>query len=195
MHLIPNTDTVPGSVNKYLLPQERQVITVHLHPASLLGSVGLVIAGLVATLVWGSISKLSPDALLIIWLVWGLLLLHLIWQGFNWLVTYYVVTSFRMLLIKGVLARDVAMVPLARATDLRLRRTTLARILGYGHFILTASGQDQALRNIKFLPYPEQLYLEVCGLIWPDQDSPADLGESGTQEGDEGPAGPPATSS
>ena len=38
------------------------------------------------------------------------------------------------------------------------------RILGFGEFIVESAGQDQAMRNVKFLPYPEQLYLEVCGL-------------------------------
>jgi len=31
VRLTPNTDTVPASVNKYLLPHERQVITVKRH--------------------------------------------------------------------------------------------------------------------------------------------------------------------
>jgi membrane protein YdbS with pleckstrin-like domain len=195
MHLIPNSDTVPDSVNRCLLPQERQVIAVHLHPASLFGPSGVVIAGLAAAVVSSNLSKFSPDARLVIWLVWGLLLLHLIWLTLNWLVSYYVVTAYRMLLIKGVLARDVAMVPLARAADLRLRRTAMGRLLGYGQFILAPSGQDQALRNVKFLPYPEQIYLEVCGLIWPDRDSQPDLGESEEQESSDGPAERPSASS
>jgi Bacterial PH domain len=170
MRLVPNTDTVPASVNRYLLPQERQVITVHLNIASLLGPSSVVIAGLAAAVVLGSMPKFSSHAHLIIWLIWVLLLLHLIWRALNWSVSYYVVTPYRMLLIKGVLARDVAMVPLAMVTRLRLRRTATGRILGYGHFILPIGGQDQAMRNIKFLPYPEQLYLEVCGLIYPDRD-------------------------
>jgi hypothetical protein len=50
MRLVPNTDTVPAKVNRYLLPHERQVITVHQHPAVLIRPifellVGLAIAG------------------------------------------------------------------------------------------------------------------------------------------------------
>ena len=44
----------------------------------------------------------------------------------------------------------------------------MGRILGYGEFILESAGQDQALNKIDHLPYPEQLYLEVCGLIFKD---------------------------
>jgi hypothetical protein len=36
MRLAPNTDTVPAAVNRYLLPHERQVISVHQHPAVLI---------------------------------------------------------------------------------------------------------------------------------------------------------------
>jgi len=48
------------------------------------------------------------------------------------------------------------------------------RILGYGEFIVESAGQDQALSHIKFLPYPEQLYLEVCGLIFKDKGDGSD---------------------
>jgi Bacterial PH domain len=62
------------------------------------------------------------------------------------------------------------MMPLTKVTDMTFQRSTLGRILGYGEFIVESAGQDQALRNIDHLPYPEQLYLEVCGLIFKDKD-------------------------
>ena len=46
MRLAPNTDTVPASVNRYLLPHERQVISVHEHPAVLIAPIALVLLGL-----------------------------------------------------------------------------------------------------------------------------------------------------
>jgi hypothetical protein len=39
-------------------------------------------------------------------------------------------------------------------------------MLGYGTFILESAGQDQALSTVDYIPYPEQLYLEVCSLIF-----------------------------
>jgi hypothetical protein len=44
------------------------------------------------------------------------------------------------------------------------QRSALGRLLGYGEFIVESAGEEQALRTIDFLPYPDQLYLEVCGL-------------------------------
>jgi len=170
MHIVPNTDTVPAAVNKYLLPWERQVITVHRHPAALLAPVGVVVAGLVAALVLSALSVFTGDTLLLIWLIWFLFLLYTLWKVANWSVSYYCITAYRIVAIKGFMARDVAMIPLALTSDLILRRSTMGRVFGYGQFILSSKGQDQGLRNVKFVPYPEQLYLEVCGLIYPDRD-------------------------
>jgi len=43
-----------------------------------------------------------------------------------------------------------------------------------------SAGQDQALRNVKFIPYPEQLYLEVCGLIFKEEE-PKDTNDVATE--------------
>jgi uncharacterized membrane protein YdbT with pleckstrin-like domain len=174
MRLVPNTDTVPASVNKYLLPHERQVITVHQHPAVLIRPifeclVGLAIAG------WLSIAVVhgNRDVLLVIWLVWLILLFRLVGKVIDWSLNYFVVTSQRMLLAQGVITRKVNMMPLTKVTDMSFERSTLGRILGYGRFNLESAGQDQALKIVDYLPYPEQLYLEVCGLIFKDkEDSP-----------------------
>jgi uncharacterized membrane protein YdbT with pleckstrin-like domain len=169
MRLVPNTDTVPASVNKYLLPHERQVITVHQHPAVLIWPIFQVLVGL-AIAGWLSNSIAHGTAVLIIWGLWVLLLARTAVAVWEWTVTYFVVTSQRMLLATGLIIRKVNMMPLTKVTDMSFQRTTTGRVLGYGEFVVESAGQDQALRNVKFLPYPEQLYLEVCGLIFKDKD-------------------------
>ena len=42
----PHADNVPAQVNRYLLPHERQVITVHQHPAVLIKPIAFLLAGL-----------------------------------------------------------------------------------------------------------------------------------------------------
>ena len=54
------------------------------------------------------------------------------------------------------------------------QRSAMGQLLGYGEFILESAGQDQALRNVDYIPYPEQLYLEVCGLIFKDTEESPD---------------------
>jgi uncharacterized membrane protein YdbT with pleckstrin-like domain len=169
MRLVPNTDTVPASVNRYLLPHERQVITVHQHPAVLIRPifevlVGLAIAGWLTTV----FAKNNGTAVLVIWILWGIVFLRLAVKVFEWGETYFVVTSQRFILATGLLTRKVNMMPLSKVTDMSFQRSTMGRILGYGEFILESAGQDQALNKVDHLPYPEQLYLEVCGLIFKD---------------------------
>jgi uncharacterized membrane protein YdbT with pleckstrin-like domain len=175
MRLVPNTDTVPASVNRYLLPHERQVITVHQHPAILIRPIFEVLIGLaIAGWLSNSVANGNGTVLLVIWIIWGLVFLRLVVKVFEWAETYFVVTSQRFLLATGIVTRKVNMMPLAKVTDMSFQRSAMGRILGYGEFILESAGQDQALTNVGYLPYPEQLYLEVCGLIFKDKEESPD---------------------
>ena len=170
IRVVPN-ETVPASVYRVLLPHERRVITVRFHPAILIGPVawtlaGLAVAGLLSTLV-----HLDGTVLLIIWLAWLVLVVRLLFYIYQWLEDYFVVTSARLLLATGVFRKTVNMMPLTKVVDMRFERSPIGRLLGYGTFIVESAGQDQALRQINHLPYPEQLYIEVCGLIFKDPGS------------------------
>jgi len=175
MRLVPNTDTVPPSVNRYLLPHERQVITVHQHPAVLIRPIFEVLVGLaIAGWLTNALSHVDGAIIIGIWVLWGLLLLRLAVKVFEWSETYFVVTSQRMLLATGLIAKKVNMMPLTKVTDMSFQRSSMGRILGYGEFIVESAGQDQALSHVDHLPYPEQLYLEVCGLIFKDKEESPD---------------------
>src|SRR5579859_7337078 len=99
----PQADNVPATVNKYLLPHERQVITVHQHPAVLIKPIAFLLAGL-ALAGWLSLEVAhgNTDAIIGIWAAFGVLLLWAIGQIVNWSVDYFVVTSQRMLLTQGI---------------------------------------------------------------------------------------------
>jgi membrane protein YdbS with pleckstrin-like domain len=169
----------PVAINKYLLPREVQVATVRQHPAMLIPAsaqtlVGLLIAGILSATVLHGIAGV------VLWLLWLLLLLRLVWKILNWSVDYFVVTTERLLLTRGFLTRQINMMPLTKVTDMSFRRSFAGRILGYGEFIVESAGQDQALRNVEFIPYPEQLYLLICGMLFP---SSADDMEDGDTPG------------
>ena len=173
--LAPNTDTVPASVNRYLLPHERQVISVHQHPAVLIGPIFWVLLGLaVAGWLSNAVAHGNTTFILVIWILWSILLLRLAWKILEWSLTYFVITSQRLLLSQGFLIRRVDMMPLTKVTDMSFNRSARGQILGYGEFVVESAGQDQALRHIEYLPYPEQLYLEVCGLIFKETDASPD---------------------
>ena len=172
MRLISPGANPPSDVGKYLLPHEHEVITVRKHPAVLLAPVAWAVLGLiVAALLSDTLFRHSSTLTWIVWGVWGLVFLRLLWAAANWAVDYFVITSRRFIETSGLFARNVAMMPLAKVTDMTFERSPLGRLLGYGTFILESAGQDQALSRVDHIPYPEQLYLEVCALIFPQKDS------------------------
>lgn len=170
MRLVTPGDSAPASVNKYLLPHENQVITVRRHPAVLMVPVGLLLGGLIlAGLLSQTLAENGGAVFSWVWWGWLILLAWFVWRVAEWSVDYFVITNQRMLLTTGLITRKVAMMPLAKVTDMSFKRTIAGRMLGYGEFVLESAGQDQALTNVPFLPYPEQLYLEVCEMIFPNK--------------------------
>jgi len=162
--------STPLSVNRYLLAHERLVITYHFHPAVLFGPIFVTLAGLAAAGFASQVLVSSPDAILSIWLTWGFILLYLIGRVGRWINDVLVLTSDRVLVVRGLLTRDVASIPNARAAGMKLRRSFTGRLLGYGHLIFETGGSDRAIRAVHFVPFPEQVYLELNDLIYPVPD-------------------------
>ena len=173
MQIVPSTSSVPRAVSQYLLPHEQQVITVRFHPTVLVGPVALVLAGLAGAWAASSSHAFSSDAMLIIWLAWGLLFLYLIGKVLSWLTGYFAVTAYRLVVLKGALARDFISLPNDKVASIRFRRSAWGRILGYGQFVIE-SERTQPMWTINYLPYPEQLYLEVIALVYREREQNPD---------------------
>jgi hypothetical protein len=175
MRLISPGHMGPAAVSKYLLPYEERVVTVRKHPAILARSIIVTLAGLLFALLLAT-TVLANSATAKEVLVVGclLLILHLGWKTLHWWDGYFVVTSQRMLQVEGVVTRKVLMMPLVKVTDMTFERSFGGRVLGYGTFILESAGQDQALDRVDHVPYPEQLYLEICRLIFPGKEDEGD---------------------
>jgi uncharacterized membrane protein YdbT with pleckstrin-like domain len=164
------------------MPTERVVTAVRMHPVAIIRSVlwilgGAILAGLLAGTAHG-----NSGLVLGIWLLWGVLF---VWQGWKiaiWWRRYFVVTENRLMLVTSLVFTDVAMMPLAKVTDLRLSESILGRMLRYGEFIVESAGQEQALSRVRFVPYPSQIYQEILSLIFPGKPNAA------------GPQGPPGAS-
>lgn len=167
MRLISPGANPPADVDRYLLPHEQEVITVRKHPAVLLAPIAWAAIGLIlAAVLSDTLLRHDSGLTWIVWAIWGLVFLRFLWAALNWAVDYFVVTSHRFILTSGLFSRKVAMMPLAKVTDMTFQRSFLGRMLGYGTFILESAGQDQALSTVDHIPYPEQLYLEVCSLLF-----------------------------
>ena len=184
----------PGlvAVDKYLLPNEVQVATVRRHPAVLGTPAALALGGLlVAGTLTATVASTSHPAVIAIWGIELLLVLWLLWRLWNWRVDYFVVTSARLLLTSGVFTRAVAMVPINKITDFKFERSFPGRVFGYGDFLVETPAQKQSLERVDHIPYPEALYLLVCGMLFPEVLEPVE--EEGNDDDygvDDNPLGP-----
>jgi membrane protein YdbS with pleckstrin-like domain len=176
-------DLPPKVVDKYLMPSERIVTTVRMHPIAIFAPVILILAGLfVAVFVTRSAHPGSGGFVGFIWILWGVLVAWQGWKIVTWWRRYFVVTENRLMLITSLIVADVGMMPLAKVTDMRLHQGSLGRALGYATFIVESAGQEQALSRIEFVPYPSSMYQEILALIFPKRPAAA---------GPQGPPGPP----
>jgi uncharacterized membrane protein YdbT with pleckstrin-like domain len=101
---------------------------------------------------------------------------------------HFIVSTRRVLLTSGVIARTVTLLPLRRITDLTWKETLLGQVLGYGTFRFESAGQQQALSEITFLPGADVLYRRVSALLFS-----SDWGGAASSGDDEGNPEPPSS--
>src|SRR5690349_9436578 len=118
IRMAPNFDRVPHTVERHLLPHERQVLTVRFHPAVLIKPVAISLGALAVALLVSMIPRIPGTVLLVVWIAFLGVLAYLGVQIWAWLEDYFVVTSQRLLLTTGLITRTVNMMPLGKVTDM-----------------------------------------------------------------------------
>jgi uncharacterized membrane protein YdbT with pleckstrin-like domain len=165
----------PEHVFRYLLPSERCVFAVRRHVAILLPAAAPVLIGLViAFAIDTALPQDAPYIRDVVWLAWLATLVWFGWKVADWWVERFVVTDRRIILTSGLLTKKVAMMPLAKVTDMSYQRPVIGRILGYGEFVMESAGQDQALSNIEYVPNPDILYMDMCDLLFGQENAAND---------------------
>lgn len=159
--------TSAASINRVLLPTERQVFTVRQHPAILIGPTALALAGLIAAPIIAALLPARPGGLaLAVWGAWLLLVVRWARRAGNWAFAFLVLTSDRIILVTGLLTRTMTIIPLRVVDDVSLQRSPAGLMLGFGEFVVASRAPDQVLQKIEYVPYPEDIYLEICNLIY-----------------------------
>jgi hypothetical protein len=180
-------------VQKYLLPDETAVVATRRHWAVLIEPtvkfLPVFVAGSWLLLLDPDNRVTSSAGLLVI-------LASLVYYGLRvaeWWMRHFIVSTRRVLLTSGIIARTVTLLPLRRITDLTWKETVPGQVLGYGTFRFESAGQQQALSEITFLPGADVLYRRVSALLFSsDWGSSGGAAASGDDEGNpEPPARPP----
>ncbi|GAA4695699.1 PH domain-containing protein [Phytohabitans rumicis] len=177
--VLPLEDEPSSLVARYLFPTERyrgewKRHWIHLTTPLLIGTAATFALGyLSGFLARQEVSGLTTVAV-IIWLgVMG----WVAWQIGDWYFDRFILTNKRVMVVNGIITRKVGMMPLLRVTDMKYEQSPLGRMLNYGTFVLESAGQDQALREVKHLPNPNELYLRVVEEMYEPQAVEARLGK------------------
>lgn len=159
----------PG--RRYLLASERRVVVVRQHPAVLLGaSLKVIGALLLGGYVYASTSVARAQTVVVLAMIG--IHLWLLWRVARWYVDRFIVSDRRIMLVSGIIARKVAMMPLTKLTDMSYERSTVGVVLGYGTFVLESAGQEQALSRMSYVPRPDELFREISELLFGKRSEP-----------------------
>src|SRR5215218_10473467 len=179
-------------VEKYLLPDETAVVATRRHWAVLIEPTAKFLPFFVAgcwLLLVDPENRVTSSAGLLVLL--GSLGYYELRVG-EWWMRHFIVSTRRVLLTSGVIARTVTLLPLRRITDLTWKETLLGQVLGYGTFRFESAGPQQALSEITYLPGADVLYRRVSALLfssdWGGGGGAASMGD------DEGNPEPPSSS-
>lgn len=177
--VLPLEEEPSGLVARYLFPTERYRGEWKRHPIHLTTP---LLVGTVATFVLGYLSgylarREATDLMAVAVLVWIAVMVWVAWRVADWFFDRFILTNKRVMVVNGIVTRRVAMMPLLRVTDMKYEQSPLGRVLNYGTFVLESAGQEQALREIKHLPNPNELYLRVVEEMYEPQAVEARLGK------------------
>ncbi|RKN43559.1 PH domain-containing protein [Micromonospora endolithica] len=177
--VLPLEDEPSSLVARYLFPTERyrgewKRHWIHLAVPLTVGIAATFVLGYLAGFLAGqAVGALTTIAVLLWFAVMG----WVAWKVADWWYDRFILTNKRVMVVNGIITRKVAMMPLARVTDMKYEQSPSGRALNYGTFVLESAGQDQALREIKNLPNPNELYLRVVEEMYEPQAVEARLGK------------------
>ena len=177
--VLPLEDEPSSLVARYLFPTERyrgewKRHWIHLTTPLLIGTAATFALGYLSGFLARQDVRGLTTAAVIVWFgVMG----WVAWQVGDWYFDRFILTNKRVMVVNGIITRKVGMMPLLRVTDMKYEQSPLGRMLNYGTFVLESAGQDQALREVKHLPNPNELYLRVVEEMYEPQAVEARLGK------------------
>ena len=111
---------------------------------------------------WGFLVKhRQGTATGVVIIIWILVMIFIAFKVADWYYDRFILTNKRIMAVKGMVSRTVAMMPLLRVTDMKYEQSATGRLFNYGTFVLESAGQEQALREVKHLSNPHELYLRI----------------------------------
>ena len=143
---------VRESLLRQLAESERVVLRTRQHPAALARS---AVWPLVTAWAWWWLAVrvgAAPPLVRLVQIAFAVGLVVLGWRTLHWHYRWLVATNKRILRHEGFFGFSVPMMRLTKVTDMTYRRSLLGELLGYGTIIIESAGQQQAIRDLTFIP-------------------------------------------
>lgn len=168
-----HSDDPPPAAARYLLKGEDngEVLFIRQHPAIMAPALALALGALLGTAIATGLSRSDPTFILVLWIIFACLLMRSLLVILRWTVQYIVITDKTVILTAGIITRTTTALPLVNLSGMTLERTATGRLAGFAAFRLGANSPVQLV--IDYLPYPEQLYLQIRDRIRAAQDEAA----------------------
>lgn len=151
-----------------LAPGETPVVIVHPHWRVLVRPFGLTVVIVAVLLVaevmipWGKTAPIAPLALAAVALV--ALMWYLMIPLLRWRTTTYELTTRRLRMRSGIIARFGKDIPLSRITDVSFQTGLLDRIVGSGTLVVESPGEHGQVRLTE-IPHVEYMQSTLFQLV------------------------------
>jgi len=154
--------------DRSLASGEESVQVLHPHWKTLVAPVALAFLVVAALLVGevlipaskdAAVERLAVAAVAVVLLMWWLM-----YPLLRWRTTVYELTTRRMRLRDGIIARNGRDIPLSRITDVSFRKGPLDRLLGCGTLIVESAGEHGEI-TLTAIPYVEHVQSTLFQLV------------------------------
>lgn len=158
----------PGpTLRKNLTGEESIQLNVHQHPVVLARPVGwALLATLVMVLLMtGDKGWLPPALLLAVIGLW----LWVAYKDVERRHNSFVATNKRIMKVEGLVHLKIPMMRHSKVTDMSLDQPLIGRLMGYGSITIESAGQNQPIRDVRYVRYPTQTYRRLCETIFNEE--------------------------
>jgi uncharacterized membrane protein YdbT with pleckstrin-like domain len=152
--LFPTPDEI---VRSYLVTGER---VIHVDKPALDAFViiqirEVLLAGALFLLfIWSLLTGKGSVLPLVTFIAFDVLLVWLIVKRMQAFYTRYVITTFRVLRVSGILTRSNVWIPWVKITDLSFRQSLVGRIFGYATIRIESANEESGLKDLSDLKDP-----------------------------------------
>jgi uncharacterized membrane protein YdbT with pleckstrin-like domain len=114
----------------------------------------LVTVALLAFTLWAAFTGKAAIVVLVGFIAFDVFLVWLIALRMQAFYTRYVITTFRVMRVSGILTRRNVWIPWVKITDLTFNQTFLGRLFGYATIRIESANEESGLQDLSDLKEP-----------------------------------------